>query len=109
MKCPIRIYSCPIEKSGATSWIQILDLELDNSLYNDIGKKMENRHLVKTTYLGENNHQYGLIGDKNSSFKGLEIMSNYGYILEYCPGHPKPCDRSNKESRVRQHRLVIER
>ena len=53
MKCPIRIYSCPIEKSGATSWIQILDLELDNSLYNDIGKKMENRHLVKTTYLGE--------------------------------------------------------
>lgn len=53
MKCPIRIYSCPIEKSGATSWIQILDLELDNQSYNDIGKKMESRHLVKSTYLGE--------------------------------------------------------
>lgn len=65
--------------------------------------------LKETTYLGENNHQYGLTGDKNASFKGKEIMSNYGYILEYCPGHPKPCDSSNKESRVRQHRLVIER
>lgn len=65
--------------------------------------------LKETTYLGENNHQYGLTGDKNSSFKGNEILSNYGYILEYCPGHPKPCDKSNKESRVRQHRLVIER
>ena len=52
MKCPIRIYSCSIEKSGATSWIQILDLELENDLYNEIGKKMEDRQLVKTTYLG---------------------------------------------------------
>lgn len=65
--------------------------------------------LKETTYLGENNHQYGLTGHLNSSFKENEIISNYGYILEYCPGHPKPCDRSNKEARVRQHRLVIER
>lgn len=53
MKCPIRIYSCPIEKSGAMSWIQILDLELDNKEYNEIGKKMEERQLVKSTYLGD--------------------------------------------------------
>lgn len=52
MKCPIRIYSCPIEKSGATGWIQILDLELNQDGYNEIGKKMEERHLVKSTYLG---------------------------------------------------------
>ena len=65
--------------------------------------------LKETTYLGENNHQYNLTGDKNSSFKGKEIVSNYGYILEYCPGHPRPCDTSVKGSRVRQHRLVIER
>lgn len=65
--------------------------------------------LKETTYLGENNHQFGLIGDKNASFKGKEIISNLGYILEYCPGHPKPCDRSNLGTRVRQHRLVIER
>lgn len=65
--------------------------------------------LKETTYLKEGNHQFGLIGDKNSSFKGQEIISNLGYILEYCPGHPKPCDRSTSGSRVRQHRLVIER
>jgi hypothetical protein len=65
--------------------------------------------LKETTYLGENNHQYGLIGDKNSSYKGKETISNLGYILEYCPGHPRPCDRSILGTRVRQHRLVIER
>ena len=65
--------------------------------------------LKETTYLGNNNHQFGLIGDKNASFKGNETISQYGYILEYCPGHPKPCDSSNKGTRVRQHRLVIER
>ena len=53
MKCPIRIYSCPIEKSGATSWIQILDLELNTRDYNEIGKIMEERQIVKTTYLGQ--------------------------------------------------------
>lgn len=57
----------------------------------------------------EGNHQYGLTGENNSSFKGKEIISNLGYIFEYCPGHPKPCDKSIKGSRVRQHRLVVER
>ena len=65
--------------------------------------------LKEQTFCGENNHQYGVIGDKNASFGGKEIMSSYGYILEYCPGHPKPCDTGNKTTRVRQHRLVIER
>lgn len=65
--------------------------------------------LKEITYLGENNHQYGLTGHLNSSFKGKEIISNLGYVFEYCPGHPRPCDNSNKESRVRQHRLVVER
>lgn len=65
--------------------------------------------LKEQTFKGENNHQYGLIGELNSSFAGKEIISNLGYILEYCPGHPRPCDNSNKTTRVRQHRLVIER
>lgn len=52
MKCPIRIYSCPIEKSGAVSWIQLLDLELNSKGYKEIGKIMEERQIVKTTYLG---------------------------------------------------------
>lgn len=65
---------------------------------------------LKAIYMkGENNHQYGLTGDKNSSFAGDVIVSNYGYLLEYCPGHPYPHDRSNKTVRVLQHRLVIER
>ena len=52
MKCPIRIYSCPIDKGGATSWIQLLDLELNSDGYKEIGKIMEDRYLVKSTYLG---------------------------------------------------------
>lgn len=64
---------------------------------------------LKSQYMmGELNHQYGLTGDKNTSFKGKEILSNYGYILEYCPNHPFPHDKSIKGSRVFQHRLVIE-
>lgn len=38
-----------------------------------------------------------------------DIITSYGYILEYCPGHPFPADNSNKGTRVRQHRLVVER
>ena len=52
MKCPIRIYSVPIDRGGSTSWIQLLDLELNNEGYNEIGKIMEERFLVKTTYIG---------------------------------------------------------
>ena len=51
---------------------------------------------------GEGNHQYGLIGDKNSSFKGNFIYDN-GYIQEYRPDHPK-----SHRGRVLQHRLVVE-
>lgn len=58
---------------------------------------------------GKGNHQYGLIGENNSSFKGKETISNYGYILEHCPGHPKPHDKSHKTARVKQHRLIVER
>lgn len=65
---------------------------------------------LKAIYFsGKGNHQYGLIGDKNASFKGKETISNYGYILEYAPNHPFPHDKSIKGTRVLQHRLVIER
>lgn len=60
-------------------------------------------------YSGKGNPQYGLIGDKNASFKGIEILSNYGYILEYVPNHPFPHDKNVKGTRVLQHRLIIER
>ena len=46
---------------------------------------------------------------KNALFKGIEILSNYGYILEYAPNHPFPHDKNVKGTRVLQHRLIIER
>ena len=52
MKCPIRLYSCPIEKNGSTHWIQLLDLELNNKHYKEIGTLMEEREVVKSTFLG---------------------------------------------------------
>nr|DAW84355.1 MAG TPA: HNH endonuclease [Caudoviricetes sp.] len=65
---------------------------------------------LKSEYMkGEGNHQFGLIGDKNASYKDSDLITNYGYLLEYCPGHPYPHDKSNKTTRVLQHRLVVER
>lgn len=65
---------------------------------------------LKSEYMkGENNHQFGLIGELNTSFKDDNLITNYGYILEYCPNHPYPHDKSNKTTRVLQHRLVVER
>lgn len=60
--------------------------------------------LKKDYFSGEGNHQHGLVGHLNSSFKGEEII-HHDYIYEYCPQHPK----CNDSGRVRQHRLIIER
>lgn len=57
---------------------------------------------------GSGNHQYGLTGDLNASFKKSETITNYGYILTYVKDHPFPHDKSNQTTRVYQHRLVIE-
>ena len=77
---------------------------------NGITCSKECANILKSEYMkGEKNHQYGLIGDKNASFKGNETMSEFGYILEYCPYHPFPHDKYTKGTRVFQHRLVIER
>ena len=77
---------------------------------NGITCSKECSNKLKSEYMkGENNHQYNLIGDKNTSFKGKTLITNLGYILEYCPGHPYPHDKYNKTIRVLQHRLVVER
>ena len=77
---------------------------------NGITCSKECANILKSEYMqGEKNHQFGLIGDKNDSFGGNVLISNYGYILEYCPGHPYPHDRANQTTRVLQHRLIIER
>lgn len=61
--------------------------------------------LRKTTTLGENNHQYGLKGPLNDSFKGDKIKNKTGYILVYCGDHPFGDERG----RIREHRLVAEK
>jgi len=58
----------------------------------------------KTTMAGTNNHQYGLKGSNNSSFKGDTRINIHGYELTYSPNHPfRDCD-----DKVRTHRLVAE-
>ena len=42
--------------------------------------------LRKIRMSGENNHQYGLKGALNSSYKGGEKINVGGYILIYSPG-----------------------
>ena len=72
---------------------------------NDITCSMECANLLKADYMkGEKNHQFGLKGELNSSYKGLETFHN-NYIYEYCPNHPK----SGEDGRIRQHRLIIEK
>lgn len=61
----------------------------------------------RVAFRGENNHQYGLKGDKNASFKGNEITRKNNRNIDvrvYMPQHPF-CD---KNGRVVKHRLVVE-
>lgn len=63
--------------------------------------------LKQTLYSGEGNHQYGLKGELNASFKGLEITNvnnNIIDILVYDPTHPY----ANRYGRVTKHRLIVE-
>lgn len=63
--------------------------------------------LKSILYVGEGNHQYGLKGKLNSSFKGDEILKKNNNLIEirvYDPTHPY-CD---KDGRVLKHRLIVE-
>lgn len=54
---------------------------------------------------GENNHQYGLKGKKNASWKSDKRISRYGYRQVRCIDHPF----RDKEDFVFEHRLVAEK
>lgn len=54
---------------------------------------------------GENNHQYGLRGELNASWRGGRHTTSYGYILVHCPEHPF----ANGDGNVFEHRLVAEK
>lgn len=63
--------------------------------------------LKSIIYSGHGNHQWGLKGDKNSSFKGKKIINknnNLIDILVYMPDHP----RADACGRITEHRLIVE-
>ena len=61
---------------------------------------------AKMEYMkGNKNHQYGLKGNKNSSWKSDKKITNYGYIKIRCLEHPfRDCDGF-----VFEHRLIAEK
>lgn len=75
---------------------------------NGITCSKECANILKSDYMkGEGNHQFGLKGELNSSFKGNEITkSNHDLIdiLVYCPNHPF----KRSDNRVKKHRLIVE-
>lgn len=61
----------------------------------------------KEWFKGKNNHQYGLKGERNSSFKGKEVATKNNKLREvkvYAP-YRKDADKSG---RVMLHRLLVE-
>ena len=57
---------------------------------------------------GEKNHQYGLKGESNASFKGYETLHwnhNVVDVYVYEPTHPY----ADKRGRIVKHRLIVER
>ena len=81
-----------------------------SKIKNGITCSKECSNKLKSEYMKEyGNHQYGLIGELNTSSKEYVKYNQKGYLLEYCQGHPYPNDRRSKCERVLQHRLIIER
>lgn len=94
--------TCPI--CGKEFFVKLSRL---NKLKHQPTCSVECAAVLRSIYFtGEQNHQYGIKGEDNASFKGETTISNYGYILEYCPDHP--FTRNGNNGRVLQHRLVVE-
>jgi hypothetical protein len=63
--------------------------------------------LKESTFSGKQNHQYGLKGHLNSSFKGQEISRRNVHLDDiwvYCPERPS----SDFTGRITKHRLLVE-
>lgn len=58
----------------------------------------------KEFMIGFNNHQFGLKGELNSSFKNGVRVNSQGYILIYSPNNAG----CNCDGYCREHRLVVE-
>lgn len=74
--------------------------------YNHSYCSIECHKKAKQEYmLGEKNHQYGLRGSKNATWKSDEKISHYGYRLIRVLDHPF----RNSDDMVFEHRLVAEK
>lgn len=62
------------------------------------------RELDKIKMSGEGNHQYGLKGELNASWKSDERISSYGYKMIRSLDHPF----KNSSDFVFEHRLIVE-
>lgn len=62
------------------------------------------RELDKIKMSGEGNHQYGLKGELNASWKSNERISTYGYKMIRSLDHPF----KNSDDFVFEHRLIVE-
>ena len=63
--------------------------------------------LKSILYKGSGNHQWGLKGDKNASFKGERTLKRNNGLMDvfvYVPDHPY----ANKDGRITLHRLTVE-
>lgn len=92
--------TCPI--CGEEFWVKPSQLERYNVVCCSKKCSLEWRKIKMT---GENNHQYGLIGEANSSWKSNEKITNYGYKQIRVLDHPF----GTSEHWVFEHRLVAEK
>ena len=63
------------------------------------------KELRRINMSGEKNHQYGLRGPLNDSFRGGRRINSGGYIIVYAPGNPF----RDSDDYVLEHRLVAEK
>ena len=68
---------------------------------------VECHRIDKKRYMsGELNHQYGLVGNKNATFKNGKKLSSYGYFYVQALDHPFAKGRSKY---IFEHRLIAEK
>ena len=101
--------NCQCSICGVKMWVKPSRLRRQIhgvSCSKECGKILRSRYMT-----GEGNHQFGLTGELNSSYKHDEKINSAGYIMENVPGHPKGGkirDRG-KATYILKHRLIIER
>lgn len=74
---PVRIVSAPITTNNETQWKNMLDVELSTKHFSEIGEVLEDKHVVKTGYLGNGRCQLC------SAREAVTIATSYFAIHHY--------------------------